>query len=366
MTLMGLLLLHVSRTHLSPMHSLRNWGIALLVLALGQLLLLTDQRVPSGWGLVVGHGVILLGFMLVIRGLRIFFGEVARFNRARVILFLLSYLVLLGWFTSVNDNVTVRGALFAIYGVIVLSFMLSLLFRHRAFGSGVTVLIGVVALLAIGRMVRLFAAITSNTDFSPSYIFDPSPLHLVLISLPGIVSPLVAGAFIVLVSDTLVDRLEKAARQDQLTGVLSKAALQTQLKQEVARSIRYQHPMSLMMIDLDNFKHINDTQGHLKGDETLQATAQSISKSLRTTDLLARFGGDEFTAIMIETEPNTARVIAQRTLQNLNAALPAGCSASIGVATLDPGSDDAKTLMQRADKALYQAKRAGKSRVAFA
>lgn len=170
-------------------------------------------------------------------------------------------------------------------------------------------------------------------------------------------------------SRTLIE-LEKANRQDGLTKVQNRRYWEEQLKQELHRAQRYQHPLSLILFDLDKFKDLNDKYGHLGGDFVLVELASFISSLLRDSDLLGRYGGEEFGIILPDTGLAGAEEVAERICSAV-ADYPMlfnqqtiRASVSMGVAEFSPKQhflhDD---LIRCADMALYNAKRSGRNRV---
>ncbi len=163
--------------------------------------------------------------------------------------------------------------------------------------------------------------------------------------------------------------LEMLAKRDALTGLYNRHALQEQLSAELARAIRYQYPLSLMMLDIDHFKQINDTHGHPAGDACLRKVAGLLLSSCREQDFAARFGGEEFVVILPHTDVEDAMHCAERLrLQVEQSELRYGkstfrCSVSIGVAGLSEERSQPEALIEAADGALYQAKRTGRNRV---
>jgi diguanylate cyclase (GGDEF)-like protein len=170
-------------------------------------------------------------------------------------------------------------------------------------------------------------------------------------------------AMSLLVSDNL--RLRRRVMFDHLTGVASRDFITEQVRLEIARAARSRPAPALMVIDLDHFKRFNDRYGHVRGDEALRAAAGAMAAALRPGDVLARYGGDEFVALLPETDPDQAVIIAER-LRRAVAELPAfegsSVDVSVGIAQLQAG-DDFIGLFERADRALYRAKSAGRGRV---
>jgi diguanylate cyclase (GGDEF)-like protein len=165
-------------------------------------------------------------------------------------------------------------------------------------------------------------------------------------------------------------RLHEAALTDVLTGFPNRRYAIERFQQEWQASNRSRRPLSCMMIDVDNFKAINDTHGHDVGDIVLKRTAQAIKSGLRAQDVVCRTGGDEFVVICPETDLDAARVCAERVRKAVaDVALTVGTrdfrgSVSIGVAAREPGMTDIDALLKRADEGLYQAKQGGRNRVA--
>jgi diguanylate cyclase (GGDEF)-like protein len=166
--------------------------------------------------------------------------------------------------------------------------------------------------------------------------------------------------------------LEEAATLDPLTALANRRGLDARLAEEVARARRYSAQLSLIILDLDHFKDVNDRHGHRCGDSVLSLAAMVIRRIVRAADLAARFGGDEFVLLLPNTSKTEAFVVAEKIRVALaQTRMPASggeelaLTASLGVASLG-GSDDAETLLKAADAALYRAKSGGRDRVEIA
>ncbi|MBW3657088.1 MAG: GGDEF domain-containing protein [Actinobacteria bacterium] len=160
----------------------------------------------------------------------------------------------------------------------------------------------------------------------------------------------------------LLHRLDELARTDKLTGLHNRRAFDELLERELARAARTGDPLALALLDLDRFKAYNDAHGHQGGDELLSLAASSWKQCLRDVDVLARWGGEEFVALLPNaTPPDTVEVVVDR----LRAATPLGQTCSAGVAVWD-GSETAAELVRRADAALYEAKERGRDRTVVA
>jgi len=164
------------------------------------------------------------------------------------------------------------------------------------------------------------------------------------------------------------DQLTQLADRDPLTGLMNRRRFHAELGKWVQHAVRYQRPVSLLFIDVDQFKVVNDTLGHAAGDRFLSEIAVLIGRNMRDTDIVGRLGGDEFGVLLTETPREGANLVAQRLLQNLhqtdfvieNNRLHG--SASIGVVTCPDHGQDLETLLTRADIAMYRAKQAGRNR----
>jgi diguanylate cyclase (GGDEF)-like protein/PAS domain S-box-containing protein len=161
------------------------------------------------------------------------------------------------------------------------------------------------------------------------------------------------------------EKLESLADTDGLTGVYNHRMLQKRLQEEYERAIRYNLPLSVVMIDVDRFKRYNDTYGHPAGDEVLRQIAQMLQNNVRTSDVVTRYGGEEFVIILPNTDRVGAMSLSERFRFTLEMATWAKCqvTASFGVTTLSPSTPDRLALVEEADKAMYQAKENGRNRV---
>jgi diguanylate cyclase (GGDEF)-like protein len=167
----------------------------------------------------------------------------------------------------------------------------------------------------------------------------------------------------------MLDQLKELAITDDLTKLFNSRHFYAQLEYEVNRFNRYKRPFSIMMIDLDHFKRFNDTYGHLEGDRILRRVGRKITSCMRTMDTAYRYGGEEFTVLLPETDCNAALTVAERikdsisseTLEDVN---DSRITVSIGVSEYSE-SDSITHLIKRADKAMYAAKQQGRNRIAY-
>ncbi|WP_207263127.1 diguanylate cyclase [Desulfovibrio sp. Huiquan2017] len=163
-------------------------------------------------------------------------------------------------------------------------------------------------------------------------------------------------------------RLERMATRDQLTGAYNRHAFFQRAKNELARAKRFGRPLTVLMCDLDHFKAVNDSHGHAVGDEVLRAFALRCRAGFRQSDIFARLGGEEFAALLVETDAEQAMEAAER-IRSMTISRPIPTEAgpltvtvSIGMAAMDP-EDSVNDLLKRADKGLYKAKQSGRNSV---
>lgn len=168
-------------------------------------------------------------------------------------------------------------------------------------------------------------------------------------------------------------RLHDAIHTDVLTGVHNRRYLSTRLRDEFAASIRHRRELCLLLLDIDNFKQINDAQGHPVGDIVLRALASELMELVRAEDVVVRYGGEEFLIVARELTPEQGQEFGERLRSGVQAkpvVLPGGAQVpitiSVGLANLRVGRDnDPEAMIARADAALYQAKRRGRNRVEY-
>jgi len=204
-----------------------------------------------------------------------------------------------------------------------------------------------------GRDVRLGSELGAL-----GYLTDPTDLDL-----------LRARARTLLELKQYLDSCQEAAFTDHLTGLANRRRFERQFEREAARTERYGRPFCLLLVDIDNFKDVNDTYGHDAGDEALRRVANVIQSGTRGIDTGARIGGDEFAVILPETPLARGLEVAERLRAEIAALEIEGVgrlSASLGVAELPSCARDGGALREAADAALYEAKRRGRDRVCHA
>ncbi|MDP3686166.1 MAG: diguanylate cyclase [Sulfurimicrobium sp.] len=165
------------------------------------------------------------------------------------------------------------------------------------------------------------------------------------------------------------EEIEKLSNTDGLTGLWNRRHLEEMLKQEFQRASRHGHSLTVMLLDLDHFKHVNDTYGHLGGDEVLREAATRVRSALRHTDFVARYGGEEIVVILIDTPLSCATVVGEK-LREAIANNPVNyegkdilVTTSIGISAIHADDTCPQNILERADIGLYRSKEGGRNRV---
>ncbi len=176
-----------------------------------------------------------------------------------------------------------------------------------------------------------------------------------------------------IIGSGLLRRIEYASTHDGLTGLLNRREIEGRLHAECMRAERYKHELSVLMLDVDHFKQVNDTHGHQLGDAALRAVAETIRKKIRRTDSVGRYGGEEFLVLSPETSPEKAGELGRRLNESMKAAsipLPDGSAlsltVSVGISSLTRKRKTPDHLLGSADEALYRAKKGGRDLVVVA
>ncbi len=210
---------------------------------------------------------------------------------------------------------------------------------------------------------------SSLADFIPQYWerIGFRPINRSILTLGTVIILLICLSGL-----ALTEKMASLIIREALTGLFNQMYIRQRLEEEIYRSKRYNHLLSLLMIDLDNFKALNDRYGHTAGDHLLRYFSQLILETIRPSDIAARYGGEEFLIILPETTREEAQAVAERLRKRLSLypfridsrKEDVQFTISVGISTFPEYSQSGDELITLADMALYQAKKEGKNRVA--
>ncbi|MFX1765713.1 GGDEF domain-containing protein [Paraburkholderia sp. A1RI-2L] len=331
----------------------------------------------SSWVLVVGNqpgpgailGVLLLtlgAVMLLVQGMRQFFGlsPVRRDESVAIVI----VVVALAYFTCVSPDLHARVTLASIvfaYGRITVG---TLALRHAPRDGTRYAHRFLAAAAYLGALVHLARIVAAASGVVPPTTFLQLSLwNVLLLGLAVVTLPCMSIGMVMLAHDQLARRMEKLATIDELTGVLMRRAFMSRANLLLSEAQEKSRRLSIAILDVDNFKAVNDGFGHAVGDRVLARVASVVSDGLRSCDLLGRLGGEEFAILFADTRKtdaarmaNALRLVAERSPDD-----GVRCTFSVGVSEILPG-DTLESAMARADAALYMAKAAGRNRVVVA
>lgn len=332
----------------------RTLAIAYLLGIPATLMLALRGAIPFILSVVVANIIVFISQLLVYRSLQEFFDDKRFFTFALYFTGVISLLQI--YFSVVHDRIVIRIFVIAtatgIYRLLKTWILLVHSERrtHRLLFAASTFLFAVTSLSRV---------VLTHRNGAPLDYMQQNAVQTYTLLL-GFLSIASEGVFfLVLIYFEFATMIDYKARVDVLTGTLNRRGIESRLIEELARSSRAGTTVSILLIDLDHFKQINDTLGHPAGDAALRHVSSGITATLRTFDLLGRFGGDEFLLVLPEVPATTALTIAERFRGSL-AASPGSPTLSIGIAQSDPG-ESAPSLLARADQALYEAKAAGRN-----
>jgi diguanylate cyclase (GGDEF)-like protein len=230
--------------------------------------------------------------------------------------------------------------------------------------------------LILGKLMTCIEMVAVALCFMGLH-YDPHTRNLMSLQYWGELMALLAPVILVAYITTMlsadirfaVDKIKRVSDTDELTGLYNMRAFTVVLSRNFKQSLRYSHPLSVVMIDCDNLKQVNDTHGHESGNRLLQHVARTVRSELRGSDVLARYGGDEFIALLPETDARGAREMGERIRRAIEMSrldvhgTDVVTTVSIGIASYPDDGGSLELIMEKADKAMYHAKQGGRNRV---
>jgi diguanylate cyclase (GGDEF)-like protein len=237
----------------------------------------------------------------------------------------------------------------------------------------------IAAALILGKVMTFIEMVAIALCFMGLH-YDPHTRNLMSLPFWGELLALLAPVILVAYITTMlsadirfaVDKIKRVSDTDELTGLYNMRAFAAVLSRNFKQAMRYSHPLSVVMIDCDNLKQVNDTHGHESGNRLLQHVARGVRSELRGSDVLARYGGDEFVALLPETGGRGAREMGERIRRSIEMSrldvhgTDVRSTVSIGIASYPDDGGSLEMIMEKADKAMYLAKQGGRNRVVIA
>ncbi|MHA7682621.1 GGDEF domain-containing protein [Cupriavidus sp. PET2-C1] len=359
---LGVVLLAFRRAYPASIKGLLPWALAPLLCALSTAFYAMDGQWPAVLVALGGNALLLSGCALFYFGSQRFYGVPCTWK---------SWLALgigclagITWFLLVHPDYRIRVLLLTSVLAAICLTHARLTWQH---GQSFAPRFMAVVLAFQGLALLMRAATTLFQDAVDTSRFSPSAIQTAYLAAYCFASLFVCLGLLLTVSERLRAQFEYLAQRDDLTGVLSRRAVLHAGSSELKNRRGGGQPLSVLLMDIDHFKRINDQHGHLVGDRVLAHFAQIVGRALRHTDHLGRFGGEEFVVLLPHTGMETALAMAERVRhaveqQSVIPGQPA-CTASLGLASIEAGEATLDELLARADSALYRAKAEGRNRV---
>jgi len=350
------------RSFPKDIQGLEHWAWGCLLMVASAFLFALRGSIPVLFSSLVANILVVGGIMLMYASLLRF--ENLAVPRKRLLAALAVMSLLLIWPTLVQDSYRARIILVGAVNATLFFSCAMIIFKMKSKSFAERFTQSVFLLTACISLVRGISAILQTGVLHPATDISMQQ-HIYLATFAFSIVALSLG-FMLMVTRRLQFKLEHAAARDGLTGLYRREAFFDSLEKEMSRSHRYGQPLSLLMMDLDDFKGINDQYGHLEGDRVIADFSRKAQQGLRNHDVMARYGGEEFMVMLPNTPQDGAYIIAERIRKLLAQArshdMPA-YTVSIGIATTQGGRQEIRSFVNRADQALYVAKKAGKNRI---
>lgn len=359
---LGVILLAFRHAYPRSIKGLLPWAMAPVASALATLVFAMDGRWPALSVVLGGNGLMLAGAGLYYVGSQRFFGVPVTWPRWLAVG--LVCLAGLGWYQAVSPDYRIRVVLLACTVAAVCLAHARLMWRHgKGFGPRFTA-----AILLLQVLILLLRAVTTLfLDAPDSARFVGDVIQTTYIGAFCFSTLFICIGLLLTVSEHMREQFEQLSQRDDLTGVLNRRAVLLAGDRELQQWRNGGRAFSLLIMDIDHFKRINDQYGHLVGDRVLVHFVETVRQALRHTDQLGRFGGEEFVVLMPQTDRPAALATAERVRQAVaNQASEdwPTCTASVGLASVEAGETTLDGVLSRADAALYRAKAGGRDRVA--
>ncbi|WP_259294866.1 GGDEF domain-containing protein [Paraburkholderia sp. DHOC27] len=360
--LMALVMFSLGRSFPTNIRGVGNWASGALIVSAAAILLALRGTIPDWLSIIGGNGGMILSTGLWLIGSQRFYGRPPAWRF--VLLMLLVGMTSVAWMTWIHPSAPGRALCINAILALIYGRQTLLLLSHGRHDAS-AMFIGVMFLIQTAvTSVRVVTSIGSG--FSATGLYGRDSIQTVYLATGAFMSLTATVGFMLVAMNRLRLQLEQQSLADPLTGLLNRRAFLNAHREEREKMMRTGGLLSLLLIDLDHFKVINDTHGHVKGDEILVDFSERAAGMLTWQHHLSRWGGEEFAALVPGLRPedvfDLADALRARIARNENPALPA-YTCSIGIACTASGDATIERLVKDADEALYRAKRNGRNSV---
>jgi diguanylate cyclase (GGDEF)-like protein len=358
---MAIVLLFMRRYYPPSIRGVGAWATAPLLWLASTVLFGARDIIPDWLSLVLANQLLVLGTVTYYMGTRSFMGQPLTWGHWNWVMAgtTLVFIALTYWL----PNYALRVGFFSIVmGAIYLAQMRFML-RYGGRNFPVRLVEVVLALHMVVLATRLISILTGNAGAD---LMEPSLFQTLYIGAYVLTVLMLSIGAVLMATDRLRTELEHLATHDSLTQSLNRRALLQRCEDELERAQRYGNGPSIMMLDLDNFKAVNDTRGHQHGDAVLVHFAERTRQVLRRADRLGRYGGEEFLVLLPGADTEAAISVAQRIHATLAAGHALDCKVSIGLTSWTGSHETLDAMLSRADAAMYRAKAQGRNQTCVA
>ena len=356
---LGMVLLSMLRTIPSTIRGLKSWAYGSCWIFAGVVFITLRDTIPLGLSVVAGNALIIIGTWMWLDGTYRFLG-LPNHRRAWIAAMVLVNAAIT-WCYYVQPSFVMRSSLISLMMVALLLVHAGHLLRQPNYRYASRFVSFALLVSAADWLLRMGGAIVGLID--PT-LFAPTSFNALVNGVQTVAGLLILVGFVLLASERVRHDFEMLAAKDSLTGALMRRSWNAAAQSELDRARRHQRALTLVAMDLDHFKLINDAHGHAVGDQVLINFVAMVNRHLRSADQLGRMGGEEFVLLLPETSLEDGLLVAERIRKATETlVLPCPFTVSMGVAHLLPVDTGTDSLLERADAALYRAKALGRNRV---
>lgn len=355
--LMSMVIFSLRRNFPPTIKGLGEWAAGPAVIFVATLMLGGRGAIPDLFSMVIANLLVLTGLALLYLGTQRFLGLPPALRTCAALVIVAA--PVLAWNVHVIPH---YGRFLMAISLFIAALSLAharVLVLHGARSFATYLTVTALLILSVTQVLRFAFALGLPAEGT---LFNLPPSQSALIAIYAFATLMIPVGMVLMATDKLRNEIELLASRDFLTGAMTRRALIKVCELELERCRRMPSELSLLMMDLDHFKAINDTHGHLTGDRVLVDFAARVMPLIRRPDSLGRFGGEEFVALLPGTSLDGALVVAERIRAEIaDTTGEPSCTVSIGVTTRRSGDSSVNPLLARADDALYQAKAAGRN-----